>query len=230
MDMGTRQSQAVPEKSASLRDEIYEQIREEIITLKRPPGAPLSDKVISLELEVSRTPVREAMLKLVDEGLVQVFPQIGTFVAKIYTPALKNAQFIRLALERTAIRNAAGNATQRNITALGRIIEQQQKASESDPGVFYRLDENFHRYLFDVSGHSEAWGTVLRAKSQLDRVRYLGLIDRERMTDIIREHGEILAAVAEKDPVKSEASMEMHLEIAYRNIMNTIEKYSTFFS
>lgn len=230
MSVSARQARANADKSSSLRDEIYEQIREEIITLRRPPGAPLSDKSISQELNISRTPVREAILKLVDEGLIQVFPQNGTFVAKIYAPALKNAQFIRFALERTAIRQAATNATRRDVATLTRIIEQQQKSAEGDPGEFYRLDENFHRYLFEVSGYADAWSTVLRAKSQLDRVRYLSLINRERMSDILKEHELILLSVSEKNPDRSEKNMENHLEQAYNNINNTVAKYSSFFS
>lgn len=230
MNINARQVRLNVEKSASLRDEIYEMVREEIITLRRPPGAPLSDKTISQELSISRTPVREAILKLVDEGLVQVFPQIGTFVAKIYAPALKNAQFIRFALERTAIRQAAAGLARRDIVTLERILEHQQRSVDGDPGEFYRLDESFHRYLFQVSGYADAWSTVLRAKSQLDRVRYLSLINRERMSDILTEHELILRAVSDRNPEQSEKNMEYHLEKAFENINNTIVKYSSFFS
>ncbi|OYY26588.1 MAG: GntR family transcriptional regulator, partial [Azorhizobium sp. 35-67-15] len=86
---------------------IHGVLREQIVGMDIPPGALLQEKQIALVCGVSRTPVREALLKLADERLVDIFPQYGTFVSRISVPAMRDAMMIREALERAAVRAAA---------------------------------------------------------------------------------------------------------------------------
>lgn len=217
-------------ESSSRREEIYVRLREDIVTLQRPPGTPMSDKAISAELNLSRTPVREAILRLVDEDLVTVIPSSGTFVAKIHANALKNAKFVRSALERAAAGAAAKTVSSQDIADLRKIVAQQIKAAESSQVDFYELDEAFHRRVFAISGHDEAWSTILRCKAQLDRVRYLSLGNESRLSQVVTEHTKIVDAIAAGEPQTAETSMLRHLEAAYVNVNRAVKVYQQYFA
>lgn len=214
----------------SKREEIYNYLREEIVTLRRPPGSPISDKEISAELKISRTPVREAILRLTDEGLVTVIPSSGTFVTKIHTQALTNAKFVRTALERAAVAAAAKVATAQDISDLRKIIDDQTKAASSSQIDFYELDEAFHKRIFSISGHVEAWETILRSKAQLDRVRYLSLNNHRRLTEVIEEHSAVIDAIEKGKQSLAEKKMLNHLNAAYINVDRAIKIYQQYFA
>ena len=91
------------ELRGSIRQRVYDELRERIVTLQYPPRSPISEKDLAAELGVSRTPVRESLLKLREEGLVQVFPQMGTFVSHVDIDRVRLAQFVREAVECTAL-------------------------------------------------------------------------------------------------------------------------------
>lgn len=214
----------------SRREEIYSRLREDIVTLRRPPGTPMSDKAISAELNISRTPVREAILRLVDEDLVTVIPSSGTFVTKIHAEALRNAKFVRSALERTAAAAAAKAASRQDVSDLKKIVASQVNAAENSQVDFYELDEAFHRRIFAISGHDEAWNTILRSKAQLDRVRYLSLGNESRLSQVVCEHSAIIEAIAAGEVTAAEASMLRHLDAAYVNVNRAVEVYQQYFA
>jgi DNA-binding GntR family transcriptional regulator len=215
--------------SNSGRDGIYEQLREEIVTLRRPPGSPISDKVLSQELSVSRTPVREALLKLSDEGLVQVVPRSGTYVSRINPRMLRDAQFVRVALEIEAVREAAQLAGKSDIRTLERLVGQQADLTKGmrDMAEFYRLDEKFHRTIFEIAGRDGVWPVLGRAKTQLERMRYISLGDSGRQTRVVEEHGAIIAAIAQGDCASAAQTMRTHIDAAFAKTFQNIELLRT---
>src|SRR6266403_169165 len=126
-------------RTATAASRIYSDLRVELVSLQRRPGEAISEAQIALSYGVSRTPVREAILKLSDEGLLEIFPQSGIFVSRIPVAALPEAIIIRTALEETTARLAAARATSSQILALQSILERQREASAAgDSDTFHQ--------------------------------------------------------------------------------------------
>lgn len=218
------------DRSIPISVQIYAILRDDIVTLRRPPGSPLSDKAISAELQVSRTPVREAFLRLADEELVEVFPNSGTFVTKIQTRALRNSQFVRRALECAVVRDAARTITPDGLAKLRTILSKQARQAPDNPASFYRLDELFHQRLFEISDHAEAWPVAVRAKAQLDRVRYISVAEERRFQAVIDEHHRVVDALATGDADAAVDALAGHLDSAFLRLDQTVRIYSTYFT
>lgn len=185
----------------------------EIVSLKRRPGDALVEKDIAVAYGVSRTPVREAILRLGDEGLVEVFPQSGTFVARIPVAALPEAIVIRKALKETAARLAAERARKADVAALRAILEHQRALSLGDDReAFHLADEAFHAAVAAVAGHPGIWNLVQQVKVQVDRYRRLTLPQAGRMELVTREHATVLAASRRRDGAGASARMGAHLD------------------
>ena len=112
--------------------QIYQFLLNAIVTVRLSPGIGLKEKEVIKRLGVSRTPIREALLRLEDEGLVQIFPQSGTYVSKIKIEAVLESQFIREALECSVARYAARNRNDELLESLSRKLEDYETALNDD--------------------------------------------------------------------------------------------------
>src|SRR5918999_3100088 len=129
-------------RRGSARAHVYVALRDSIISAALEPGRQLSENELAAWLGVSRTPVREALARLRDERLAAVVPQLGTFVTRISTSAVGDAQFVREALECAAIREAAVRAGDADVAALEDIVRRQEATREADDfDRFYELDD-----------------------------------------------------------------------------------------
>ncbi|MEU9575778.1 GntR family transcriptional regulator [Streptomyces chilikensis] len=125
---------------------VHEFLRARIAGLELRPGAALSENDLAAELGVSRTPVREGLVLLGEEGLVDVYPQLGTFVSWIRPQAVAFARFVREALEPAALRDGVPQATERDVLEPRALLAGQAEAGRrGDPETFLRLDEEFPR-------------------------------------------------------------------------------------
>src|SRR5882762_3329695 len=139
-------------RAATAASKIYYDLRTELLSMRRRPGEVMSEAKIALSYGVSRTPVREAILKLADEGLVEIFPQSGIFVSRIPIAALPEAIIIRKALEETTARLAAERATSSQILTLHSTLERQREADiAGDRDGFHQADETFHGTIAEVA-------------------------------------------------------------------------------
>jgi GntR family transcriptional regulator, rspAB operon transcriptional repressor len=196
------------------RAHVYVALRDAIISASLEPGRQLSENELAAWLGVSRTPVREALARLRDERLVAVVPQLGTFVTRISTSAVGDAQFVREALECAAIREAAVRAGAADVAALQEIVRRQEATSEAaDFDRFYVLDDELHHALCDLSGHEIAWSLSQRAKGHLNRIRRLSLPEPGYLDEMISEHRGVVAAVAARDPDEAERALRHHLRM-----------------
>ena len=149
---------------------------------------------------MSRTPVREAILKLSDEGLLEIYPQSGIFVSRIPLAALPEAIIIRKALEETTARLAAERATSSQILALHSVLERQREASAAgDSDAFHQADEMFHATVADVAGYPGIWKFIQQVKVHVDRYRLLTLPQLGRIAKVIVEHEAVLTAIEAHD-------------------------------
>jgi DNA-binding GntR family transcriptional regulator len=191
---------------------IFEALREEIVAMELPPGAALSEKTLTLRFSVSRTPVREALIRLAEAGLVDIFPQSGTFVARIPLAALPEAAAIRQALERLTVERAAATASAEHVRTLDDILARQRFFSgRRDLRAFHESDEAFHEAIAAIAGYPGAWRVLKQVKVQIDRARQLTLPAPGRMNKVIAEHLVIRDAVADHDVAAAGAAMREHL-------------------
>jgi DNA-binding GntR family transcriptional regulator len=208
----TRKPWAAGGRARGISAKIYADLRVELVSLERLPGEPISEAELAKSYGFSRTPVREAVRKLADEGLIEVFPQSGTFVARIPLAALPEAIVIRKALEETSARLAAERAQRSQIIALGAHLERQREAMRaSDRDVFHQADEAFHRAIAEAAGYRGIWTLVEQVKVQVDRYRRLTLPQAGRMARAIREHAVIAAAIESGDGTRAGEAMRVHL-------------------
>lgn len=200
------------QSGARLSVQVYEHLRREILAMRLLPHRRLSEAEIALSLGVSRTPVREAFIRLSREGLVDIYPQSGTRVAPIRIAEILTAQFVRESLECAAIRIAAAKASREDAVRLRTILARQsafQKSGEAD--LFFQADEDLHRTLMQIAGHDSAWPIVANAKAQLDRVRHLAMRARVKSSAVLREHLVIAEAVIDRKPERAMRALRTHL-------------------
>ena len=179
--------------------QIHQILRQQIIRNKLTPGSRMSEAEVAVEFAVSRQPVREAFIKLANDGLLDVLPNRGTFVRKISINSVMDARFVREAIESDIVRLLAQDHDDALDRQLASQIRHQQKAVEAgDPDAFIQLDELFHHTLADGARKIGAWAVVQSQKAQMDRVRYLSLVDHHT-SQLLEQHKAIVAAIAARD-------------------------------
>jgi DNA-binding GntR family transcriptional regulator len=200
------------ERPASAGAQAFAALRYAVVTLKLPPGQSFSEQEVAKQLGVSRTPVREAIIKLAETGLVEVLPQRGSFVRRISVKAVKDARFVREAIELAVLREAAGRLPPSFFaTTRGLIAAQREAAASDDLERFLGLDDAFHRSFAAEIGCIHAWAVIEAQKTQMDRVRFLSLPGASPISRLIDQHEAILDAVERGDAPASEAAMRTHL-------------------
>jgi GntR family transcriptional regulator, rspAB operon transcriptional repressor len=202
-----------PPRAGNAAHLIYREVREDIVSLRRKPGEPIVERQIALKRGVSRTPVREALLRLADEALVDIFPQSGTFVARIPVSALPEAILMRTALEQTTARLAAERADAAEVARLKGLIDRQRRlGARGERDRFHAADEAFHAAIASAAGHPGIWRFIEQVKIQVDRYRRLTLPVPGRMGQVVDEHSAIVAAIEAHDAEGAAAAMAAHLE------------------
>jgi len=200
--------------SGSASRQAYRALRDAIIAAELEPGQRLSENELAERLAVSRTPIREALIRLRDERFVQIVPQLGTFVTRISTSAVQDAQFIREALECAAVRLAALRAQEADLAALGGLVRRQAEVVEDgDYERFAVLDDEFHAALCELAGRPVAWEVAQRVKGHLNRVRRLSLPQPHYLDEMVVEHRLVLDALHRRDPDGAEETLRHHLRM-----------------
>jgi len=209
----------VDERDISKTDRVYEVLRRRIRELALAPGAPLRKEEIALELGVSRAPVSDAISRLAEEGLIDVFPQHGSFVALIRSSDVRESLFVRTALEVEAMRRLAPIADAKVVAALyANIASQVDALATGNLEQFYDLDEALHAAMFGAIETPRALRLLEAARAPLDRVRRLALPDQGRPEQTLAEHRALVDAIRSGDGEYAAAAMRAHLTMVGRAI------------
>jgi DNA-binding GntR family transcriptional regulator len=214
----------------TISPQIYERLRRAITTLQMLPSESLSEQELSQQLGVSRTPVREALIRLADDGLVDVVPQRGTFVAPIRLKDVEEAQFIREALEVSVVRRLAGHVTP-EFEETGRLslARQEQAAKRGDHELFLELDEAFHKRFCEAIELPKSWKLIQGVKLQMDRVRYLSLPQAGQLEVLLAQHRAIFEAVVAGRSEEAAGQMRKHLQEVLRTLRRLISERPDLF-
>ena len=199
--------------------QIHAVLRRDIIAGRLAPRAMLSEQAIAAGFGISRTPVREAMIKLADEGLVEIFPQYGSFVAPIKLRDVFDSQFVREALECAAVEKAVDRLDPLQDRQLNAVIGRQRALQRPQQReAFFRADEDLHMLILKIAGHGAAWHFVESAKVQMDRVRHLAITIARKQALILAEHEAVVEALLARDRAGAVDAMRAHLRGIFRTI------------
>jgi len=197
--------------SEPLADRAYSELRDRIVTLRIPPGAPLAEEALGRELGLGRTPLREAIKRLALESLVVVFPRRGTFASEINITDLSAISDVREQLEGHAAYRAAQRITPAQQDELRALIDELA-AARDDPAALMALDARIHRFIHRAAANPYLEDTLARYFNLSLRIWHLAL---ERLPDLagrVHEHGAMLEAIAAHDPERARAIMIDHVK------------------
>ncbi|GGF99991.1 GntR family transcriptional regulator [Rhodococcoides trifolii] len=214
---------------ARTSDLVFDELMAAIRDLRLAPGRELSESALTSRFGVSRTPVREALARLVSAGLVHVIPQVGTQVARISAAGVLESQFVREHLELGAFEAACardGVTTDR----LEYLLDEQNTAFQAgDDEMFFASDEQLHRTIFELAGFPGAWEVCQSSKVDLDRLRRLTLPERDTTRDLIAEHTAIVDALRDGRASDGRDTICVHLRRAAAELPRLRREHPHYF-
>ena len=203
-------------RDVTASERIFGTIRQAIAELVLKPRETLSEKELATMLGVSKTPVREALIRLSMEGLVSTLPRSGTHITPINPEDLFEAMVIREALETTAVRLAARRADGRGTFLLKETMLRQNEALRAGNAMaFHRADDDLHHAIVIVSGLRRLWSLLEPVRVTLSRVRHIAAPIPGRIETLIAQHQEIVDAILAHDSEAAVRSMRTHLDALY---------------
>ena len=200
------------DRSRHAAPQVLDYLREQIISLTLPPGSILSRQDIAANFGLSQTPVRDALIHLAEEGLVDVFAQHKTVVSRIDIRAAKQAHFLRRSIELEIARVLASTPDEALVKALRSIIASQTQAlTEGNYETLLGNDRQFHIQMYEAAAVPDLYAIVKRNSGHLDRLRRLHVPQPGKAESVIAEHGQIVDAIAAGNPAEAMRAVEKHL-------------------
>ena len=211
--------------------QVFERLRGMIISLELPPGSPLSRAALAAQFGVSSTPIRDALMRLEEEGLVDVFPQYATVVSRVDVRLAQQAHFLRQAVEleivhMLALRRDQALAAELNAT----ILRQQQFAKAGDFEKFMAADNEFHAQLYAATDKQDIWSLVRSRSGHIDRLRRLHLPSPGKAQDIVRHHKLIAKAIDAGEPEEAQKHLRTHLSGTLSELAQIRARYPEYLS
>lgn len=196
----------------SLANRVYLSLKDAILSIAYGPGEILRKGEICAALGVSRSPVSEAVARLAGEGLVDIVPQAGTFVARFSMAEIREGAFLREAIELAAVERVAATVTDDQLTLLRRNLRVQEAlVMDGDAKGFYKLDGEMHEMILSFTGYRRLAQVSQTAWLHVNRARQLILPVPGRVAATLEEHRTILAALEARDPAAARAATRAHL-------------------
>ncbi|MCO7124699.1 GntR family transcriptional regulator [Sporolactobacillus shoreicorticis] len=209
----------------------YREIRDRIMNLIYEPGVRISLKQIENDISVGRTPVREALIRLGREGVLETFPQRGTYISKIDLHSAINARYIREHIEQLVVMEATVKLTDDACERFEQIVRQQITFSKKkDHEHFFEKDEDFHRTFYEITDKLEIWDWLQILNTHLNRFRWLRLRVKELQWEkIISQHVNLLKAVSEGDVDEAKFLTSQHLHMMINEKQVLIDQFPDYF-
>lgn len=215
------------------RQYAYRTLYQNIMALRFYPGMTLSDAELSEALQISRTPIREAIVSLVESKLVEVYPQRASMVSRIDLDAVEEGVFLRFNTECAILREAIKKASGEDISRLYENLKKQKEAlSAGALDEYMDLDNRFHHLLYLTAEKPWTWTAVMRIVTHQDRVRRLQVhLGTQALWTAYEEHNTLFNAVMTRSDKNMDAFLYEHLTSGYRNALpELLAKYPDYFS
>jgi GntR family transcriptional regulator, rspAB operon transcriptional repressor len=217
------------DRSRLMAAQVFELLRERIISLELSPGTVLSRAALAEEFRLSSSPIRDALIRLEDEQLVEVFPQHATVVSPIDLSLARQAQFLRRSVELEVVRTLAEAHDPRLVHQLEDIVARQETMLEAnDLQEFTSGDQLFHRKMYEAARLPDLWVLVRRQSGHLDRLRRLHLPTPGKAVSILRDHRLILRAIADRKPEDAQRHLREHLSSTLSHVDEIRARFPTY--
>lgn len=207
--------------TAPIGPQLHAILRQRVVRNDLKPGTQISEAEIAREYAISRQPVREAFIKLAEEGLIEIRPQRGTVIRKIDCDAVLDIRFVREAIEADIVRLLAEARDPAVVARLRQHLDAQRAIATRAPQEFITADEAFHEALAEGAGKASVWNIVSGLKSQMDRVRFLSL-DLFPVERLIAQHTAIVDAVEAGDAAAADRAIRSHLRAVLSDLSDII--------
>ena len=210
---------------------IYRILTMNILTLNIKPGTIISEADIREVLDVSRTPIRESIVRLSEELLMNVYPQKGSFVSLIDLKIVEEAYFMRKILEKEVLKLAVKNFSEEGIKELEKNLKFQNIISqvEEDHSELFFLDNEFHKIIYKEVQKEKVWNSIQSLSTHYDRVRFLDAVEKTNLVPTLEQHREIIDIIKNKELEKVEAMVDLHLSNFKNKIDYLIKKHPDYF-
>ena len=221
--MNTLHPNRVAAQRELMADRAYEELRDRIVTLEIPPGAPIDEVLLGEELQMGRTPVREAIKRLALENLVTVFPRRGTFASDINITDLAHVADVRAQLEAHAAYRAAQRITEAQHEELLDLLDELEHSRGTDDlEQLMALDARVHRFIYSCTGNPYLEQTLTRYFNLSMRIWYLVLDRLPHLFARVHEHEDVLRAIADGDARRARRIISEHITTFEREIRGVL--------
>ena len=215
---------------SSVQSAVYTALKNNIMSLQMKPGSVISTQKIADKLSVSRTPVREAFIRLQRDGLVDIFPQKETSVSLIDFSKINQERFLRESLESANIDLLVQMISKKNIADLEMNLEKQHATvSACDFESLFKLDNAFHEYLFEVTGQQLSWQTIERTSNHYGRIRAITVWNKDIMMETVLQHQKILTAIQDGSADHAKIYIKVHLHQLENQVQQLLSDYPDYF-
>jgi DNA-binding GntR family transcriptional regulator len=220
---GPGRASAEPAPRGLLADRAYAELRDRIVTLRIAPGEPIDEDLLGRELEMGRTPVREAIKRLALENLVTVFPRRGTFASEINITDLAHISDVRTQLEGHAAYRAAERLTDPQRAELAELLAELEASEGSDDvAALMGLDARVHRFIYSAAGNPFLEETLGRYFNLSLRIWHLVLDRLPHLFTRVHEHDDVLRAIAEGNSERAREIVVEHVATFEREIRSVL--------
>ncbi|MBE6051135.1 MAG: GntR family transcriptional regulator [Clostridium sp.] len=209
----------------------YRVLKENIMSLELKPGQLLSEIELSEILGISRTPIREVLMKLKNEHLIEVKPQSGTYVSLIDFDLVKEAIFMRFVLEEKVLKEACENFSEKYFLELEKNLYAQQIIADMKGGEkeFHKLDNQFHKLFFLGVNKPNVWKSILNISTHYNRMRLLSQAESSKL-DVVKQHKRFVEIIKDKDMEKVEPLIKEHINYSEEMWKKLIREENEFYS
>jgi DNA-binding GntR family transcriptional regulator len=211
-----------PEAARSQSEAAYLRIRDRIVSLDMPPGSVVNEARLRDELDIGRTPIREALQRLALENLVKSIPHRGTFVTDVNITDLARITEVRVVIEAHAARLAAERLGGQDRVAVQELLAVLEGGGAADQRELMRLDQQIHRQIYRAARNSFLESTLERYLNLSLRLWYLVVDQEVRLREAVAEHVELLRAVLAGEGSRAEESMRRHVTGFEREIRRVL--------
>ncbi len=219
-------------RAGSIQERAYKMLRAYILEFVLAPGTSFTIQDMAKQMEVSSTPVREALIRLQKDALVQFTPQRDTLVTKIDLKRIEQERFMREQMESAVIHQfmqTEGTDTQEMQFRFDSLLTRQKLAAEKgDAAELVRLDDEFHHIFYTVAGRELVWEMLEQYNTHYQRVRLLNVKNSDMMR-IVNDHCELLQHIRNRGPEKAVEWLYQHLHRLDREIENLHAAYPDYF-
>jgi GntR family transcriptional regulator, rspAB operon transcriptional repressor len=200
-------------RGESAREYVTRILRSNILNLNLIPGQSISENEVAELLKMSRTPVREAFIRLFQDNLIEIYPQKGTYVSKINLNYVEEGWFARITFEKAIIKLVCEHFVNEGlIKSLEENLHMQDYyIGTKDLLKVMHLDETFHRSLYKACGKERTYSAIEGLNYDYYRVRILSLTSKTKLENVFSQHAEIKNAIKERDIFRADKAVEDHL-------------------